>query len=104
MWDADAKGGISWFCSSLITEVNLSLSCPERRKQILILQSQANLTWSLSVNNCDIQLLVGLSRTFIHVPSPRGLPAAQEMPVSQEAGHLWTLGMGRWQPPHCKPS
>ncbi|KGL95779.1 Endoglin, partial [Charadrius vociferus] len=43
-----------------ITEVNLSLSCPERpvSNQILILQSRANLTWSLSVNNCHIQFLV----------------------------------------------
>ncbi|NXV85365.1 EGLN protein, partial [Calonectris borealis] len=43
-----------------ITEVNLSLSCPERAdsNQILILQSRANLTWSLSVNNCHIQFLV----------------------------------------------
>ncbi|KAM6046817.1 LOW QUALITY PROTEIN: endoglin [Theristicus caerulescens] len=47
--------------SSLITEVNLSLSCPERAvsNQILILQSWANFTWSLSVNNnCHIQFLV----------------------------------------------
>ncbi|NXT33002.1 EGLN protein, partial [Pelecanoides urinatrix] len=46
--------------SSPITEVNLSLSCPERAdsNQILILQSQANLTWSLSVNKCHIQFLV----------------------------------------------
>ncbi|NWI25340.1 EGLN protein, partial [Sula dactylatra] len=46
--------------SSPITEVNLSLSCPERAmsNQILILQSRANLTWSLSVNNCHIQFLV----------------------------------------------
>ncbi|NXG53463.1 EGLN protein, partial [Psilopogon haemacephalus] len=46
--------------SSLITDVNLSLSCPERAvsNQILILQSQANLTWFLSVNNCHIQFLV----------------------------------------------
>ncbi|NXT91040.1 EGLN protein, partial [Anhinga rufa] len=46
--------------SSPITEVNLSLSCPERTmsNQILILQSRANLTWSLSVNNCHIQFLV----------------------------------------------
>ncbi|XP_075026476.1 endoglin [Calonectris borealis] len=43
-----------------IMEVNLSLSCPERAdsNQILILQSRANLTWSLSVNNCHIQFLV----------------------------------------------
>ncbi|NXT49122.1 EGLN protein, partial [Pluvianellus socialis] len=43
-----------------VTEVNLSLSCPERAvsNQILILQSRANLTWSLSVNNCHIQFLV----------------------------------------------
>ncbi|XP_009475322.1 PREDICTED: endoglin [Nipponia nippon] len=47
--------------SSPITEVNLSLSCPERTvsNQILILQSWANFTWSLSVNNnCHIQFLV----------------------------------------------
>uniref|UniRef100_A0A8C0BLZ3 Endoglin n=1 Tax=Buteo japonicus TaxID=224669 RepID=A0A8C0BLZ3_9AVES len=46
--------------SSPITEVNLSLSCPERAvsNQILILQSRANLTWCLSVNNCHIQFLV----------------------------------------------
>ncbi|NXL46361.1 EGLN protein, partial [Podilymbus podiceps] len=45
--------------SSPITEVNLSLSCPERpvRNPILILQSQANLTWSLSIS-CQIQFLV----------------------------------------------
>ncbi|NWX52975.1 EGLN protein, partial [Steatornis caripensis] len=45
---------------SPVTEVNLSLSCPERAmsNQILILQSRANLTWSLSVNNCHIQFLV----------------------------------------------
>ncbi|XP_064027170.1 endoglin [Pogoniulus pusillus] len=53
--------------SSFITEVNLSLSCPERGNQILILQSQANLTWSLSVNNCDIQLLVSGSYKFTHM-------------------------------------
>ncbi|XP_054704248.1 endoglin [Grus americana] len=46
--------------SSPITEVNLSLSCPKRAgsNQILILQSRANLTWSLSVDNCHIQFLV----------------------------------------------
>ncbi|KAM6193174.1 endoglin [Sarcoramphus papa] len=46
--------------SSPITDVNLSLSCPERAvsNQILILQSLANVTWSLSVNNCHIQFLV----------------------------------------------
>ncbi|NXU36806.1 EGLN protein, partial [Drymodes brunneopygia] len=45
--------------SSPITEVNLSLSCPEKSvgNQILILQSKANLTWSLSLK-CHIQLLV----------------------------------------------
>ncbi|NWU53581.1 EGLN protein, partial [Dromas ardeola] len=54
-----------------ITEVNLSLSCPERTvsDQILILQSRANLTWSLSVNNCHIQFLVGLSRGCVS-PTP----------------------------------
>ncbi|XP_037255832.1 endoglin [Falco rusticolus] len=46
--------------SSPITEVNLTLSCPERavNNQILILQSRTNLTWSLSVNNCSIQFIV----------------------------------------------
>ncbi|XP_064891978.1 endoglin [Columba livia] len=48
--------------SSVVTEVNLSLSCPERAasnqsNQLLILQSRANLTWSLSVNNCHIQFM-----------------------------------------------
>ncbi|KAM6048091.1 endoglin [Chlamydotis macqueenii] len=48
------------FHSSPISEVKLSLSCPVRAisNQILILQSRTNLTWSLSVNNCDIQFLV----------------------------------------------
>lgn len=76
-------GGMSWFRSSLVTEVNLSLSCPERAasnqsNQLLILQSRANLTWSLSVNNCHIQFMVGLSGTCVCVcvpPSPRGLVA-----------------------------
>ncbi|XP_026716482.1 endoglin, partial [Athene cunicularia] len=46
--------------SSPITNVNLSLTCPERAmsNQILILQSRVNLTWSLSINNCHIQFLV----------------------------------------------
>lgn len=58
VWNAE-KGGVLWFCSSPITEVNLSLSCPENSvgNQILILQSRANLTWSLSLK-CHIQLLV----------------------------------------------
>ncbi|NXQ61603.1 EGLN protein, partial [Anthoscopus minutus] len=45
--------------SSLITEVNLSLSCPDNSagNQILILQSKANFTWSLSLK-CHIHLLV----------------------------------------------
>ncbi|NWV26955.1 EGLN protein, partial [Origma solitaria] len=42
-----------------ITEVNLSVICPENSagNQILILQSKANFTWSLS-SKCPIQLLV----------------------------------------------
>ncbi|KAM9176254.1 LOW QUALITY PROTEIN: endoglin [Mergus octosetaceus] len=46
--------------SSPVTEVNLSLSCPERAmsNHILILQSRANLTWILSANGCHIQFLV----------------------------------------------
>uniref|UniRef100_A0A8D0G1V6 Endoglin n=1 Tax=Strix occidentalis caurina TaxID=311401 RepID=A0A8D0G1V6_STROC len=54
--------------SSPITEVNLTLTCPERamNNQILILQSRANITWSLSVNNCHIQfLLVSISSIMI---------------------------------------
>ncbi|NXK32182.1 EGLN protein, partial [Piprites chloris] len=45
--------------SSLITEVNLSLSCPENHvsNQILILQNRANLTWSLSFKKCNIQVM-----------------------------------------------
>ncbi|NXV49428.1 EGLN protein, partial [Uria aalge] len=55
-----------------ITEVNLSLSCPERTvsDQILILQSWANLTWSLSVNNCHIQFLVSGNYKIVHISSP----------------------------------
>ncbi|NWT37610.1 EGLN protein, partial [Chroicocephalus maculipennis] len=55
-----------------IAEVNLSLSCPERTvsDQILILQSRANLTWSLSVNNCHIQFLVSGNYKIVHIPSP----------------------------------
>lgn len=66
-------GVVLWFPSFPIAEVNLSLSCPERTvsDQILILQSQANLTWSLSVNNCHIQFLVGLSRMGVCVSHPR---------------------------------
>lgn len=58
VWNAE-KVGVLWFCSSPITEVNLSLSCPKNYagNQILILQSKANLTWSLS-SMCNIQLLV----------------------------------------------
>ncbi|XP_032056412.1 endoglin [Aythya fuligula] len=45
--------------SSPVTEVNLSLSCPEPAtgSHILILQSRANLTWILSPTSCNIQLL-----------------------------------------------
>ncbi|NXW38647.1 EGLN protein, partial [Phaetusa simplex] len=55
-----------------IAEVNLSLSCPERTvsDQILILQSRANLTWSLSVNNCHIQFLVSGNYKIVHISSP----------------------------------
>ncbi|NWI64638.1 EGLN protein, partial [Todus mexicanus] len=58
--------------SSPVTEVDLSLSCPERTvsNQILILQSRANLTWSLSVNNCHIQFLVSGSYKISHISSP----------------------------------
>ncbi|KAM6117477.1 endoglin [Phoenicopterus ruber ruber] len=57
--------------SSPITEVNLSLSCPEKlvSNQILILQSRANLTWSLSVNNCSIQFLVSGNYKIMSISS-----------------------------------
>ncbi|KAM9370894.1 endoglin [Phaethornis superciliosus] len=61
--------------SSPVTEVNLSLSCPKGviTNQILILQSRTNLTWSLSVNNCDIQFLVSGNYTIAPI-APRLLP------------------------------
>ncbi|NXQ20527.1 EGLN protein, partial [Peucedramus taeniatus] len=45
--------------SSSITEVNVSLSCPRNSadNQILILQSKANFTWSVS-SECNIHLLI----------------------------------------------
>uniref|UniRef100_A0A8B9IZL2 Endoglin n=1 Tax=Amazona collaria TaxID=241587 RepID=A0A8B9IZL2_9PSIT len=54
-----------------ITEVNLILSCPEgaMSNQILILQSWANITWSLSVNNCHIQFLVSGSYKIAPISS-----------------------------------
>ncbi|NXF58984.1 EGLN protein, partial [Ciccaba nigrolineata] len=57
--------------SSPITEVNLSLTCPERamNNQILILQSRANITWSLSVNNCHIQFLVSWNYKLVSISS-----------------------------------
>ncbi|NXS52697.1 EGLN protein, partial [Brachypteracias leptosomus] len=58
--------------SSPITKVNLTLTCPEKpvREQILILQSQANPTWFLSVNKCHIQLLVSGNYELSHLSSP----------------------------------
>ncbi|NXH85529.1 EGLN protein, partial [Edolisoma coerulescens] len=52
--------------SSPIKEVNLSLSCPENSvgNQILILQSKANFTWSLSLK-CHIHLLVSGSYRMV---------------------------------------
>ncbi|NXJ76313.1 EGLN protein, partial [Trogon melanurus] len=45
---------------SSITKVDVSLSCPKRAvgNQFLILQSRANLTWFLSLNNCNVHFLV----------------------------------------------
>ncbi|NXG08372.1 EGLN protein, partial [Sakesphorus luctuosus] len=45
--------------STPITEVNLSLSCPEDHvsNQLLILQSRANFTWSLFFKKCNIQVM-----------------------------------------------
>ncbi|NXC52000.1 EGLN protein, partial [Aleadryas rufinucha] len=52
--------------SSPIKEVNLSLSCPENSvgNQMLILQSKANFTWSLSLK-CHIHLLVSGSYRMV---------------------------------------
>ncbi|NWW00962.1 EGLN protein, partial [Oreocharis arfaki] len=52
--------------SSPIKEVNLSLSCPENSvdNQMLILKSEANFTWSLSLK-CHIQLLVSGSYRMV---------------------------------------
>ncbi|XP_062361636.1 endoglin isoform X2 [Cinclus cinclus] len=46
--------------SSPITEVKLSLGCPQNSAgdQMLILQSKANFTWFLTLEECNIQLLV----------------------------------------------
>ncbi|KAM7087877.1 LOW QUALITY PROTEIN: endoglin [Ciconia maguari] len=97
--------------SSPITEVNLSLSCPERpvSNQILILQSRANLTWS-SVNNCHIQFLVGLSGTCACV-CPQPLPRGRQMPKRcrwHGVGGRRALGDtghgGGGSPRRCKPS
>ncbi|XP_061867280.1 endoglin [Colius striatus] len=70
--------------SSPITEVNLSLSCPERAvsNQILILQSPANLTWSLSVNNCHTQFLV--SGDYKIMPISSLLLPGQLLPDSEQ--------------------
>ncbi|NXN51726.1 EGLN protein, partial [Rynchops niger] len=66
-----------------IAEVNLSLSCPERTvsDQILILQSRANLTWSLSVNNCHIQFLVSGNYKIVHI-SP--LIPGEDLPDTEQ--------------------
>ncbi|XP_075573045.1 endoglin [Pelecanus crispus] len=70
--------------SSPITEVNLSLSCPERpmSNQILILQSQATLTWFLSVNNCNIQFLV--SGNYKIVPMSSLLLTGELLPDTEQ--------------------
>ncbi|NXI71826.1 EGLN protein, partial [Anseranas semipalmata] len=70
--------------SSPVTEVNLSLSCSERAvsNQILILQSRANLTWSLSVNNCHIQFLV--SGTYKIAPISMLLLNGEPLPDTEQ--------------------
>ncbi|XP_066837122.1 endoglin isoform X1 [Anser cygnoides] len=70
--------------SSPVTEVNLSLSCPERvvSNQILILQSRANLTWFLSLNGCHIQFLVSgtykITSFLTHLFSGELLPDTEQ--------------------------
>ncbi|NXV74555.1 EGLN protein, partial [Atlantisia rogersi] len=67
-----------------ITEVNLAVSCPERpvRNRILILQSPANLTWSLSVNSCHMQFLVSgnykITTMFSQLLPGKVLPDTEE--------------------------
>ncbi|NXK04519.1 EGLN protein, partial [Herpetotheres cachinnans] len=70
--------------SSPITEVNLSLSCPERAvsNQILILQSRTNLTWSLSVNNCHIQFMV--SGNYKIAPISSMLLSGEHLPDTEQ--------------------
>ncbi|XP_066057090.1 endoglin isoform X2 [Chamaea fasciata] len=57
--------------SSPITEVNLTLECPENSagNQILILQSKANFTWSLTLK-CNIHLLVSGSYKLVPFRDP----------------------------------
>ncbi|XP_069729405.1 endoglin [Phaenicophaeus curvirostris] len=64
--------------SSPITEVNLTLSCPEKAasNQIIILQSRANLTWSLYIYKCDMRFMVSGNYTIVSLPSTQipGVP------------------------------
>ncbi|XP_071430563.1 endoglin isoform X3 [Pithys albifrons albifrons] len=55
--------------STPVTEVNLSLSCPENHvsNQLLILQSRANFTWSLSFKKCNIQVMASGYYKIMHI-------------------------------------
>ncbi|NXI92244.1 EGLN protein, partial [Psophia crepitans] len=92
--------------SSPITEVNLSLSCPEKAvsNQILILQSRANLTWSLSVSKCNIHFLVGPSRMCPpHLPTPTevvqraSVTPTPPAPTTQSVPHQLLFTLNPWK-------
>ncbi|XP_052523304.1 endoglin isoform X1 [Tympanuchus pallidicinctus] len=53
-----------------ITEVNLTLSCPEQQpnNQILLLQGPANLAWLLMLNNCSLNFLTSGTYKILHIP------------------------------------
>ncbi|KAM6399930.1 endoglin [Rhynochetos jubatus] len=67
-----------------VVEVNVSLSCPERplSDQFLILQSQDNTTWSLSINNCHIHFLV--SGNYKIAPISSGIYAGEFLPNTEQ--------------------
>lgn len=97
--------GVSCSCSSPVTEVNLSLSCPERvvSNQILILQSRANLTWFLSLNGCHIQFLVRPPPHHRPLAGPgKGVAKSPRGDGAGRRGHRpGDTSTGTRQPPRC---
>ncbi|XP_009874609.1 PREDICTED: endoglin, partial [Apaloderma vittatum] len=70
---------------SSITKVDVSLSCPKRAvgNQFLILQSRANLTWFLSLNNCNVRFLVSGSYRIMSL-SKLGLFPGELLPDTEQ--------------------